>query len=784
MASINGTPSNDTLTGTRFNDAIFGLAGNDILNGGAGNDTLFGTASGVGERDTLIGGAGSDTFYLGDTNAFYDDRQPKTAGIDDYALITDFDPKEDIINLNGRKNDYAISPSPVNLPNGSEIYRRYQGKNELIAIAHGNAKLNLNSDYFRAMAQETNQTPRNRRDGFALQGVTANDETGISVSGGGDVNGDGFDDLLIGSIGQTGFSFGNGTSYLVFGKPNSTNLKLAQLNGNNGFTIKNASGAFGVDVKLAGDVNGDGFDDMIIGANGGEYKGVVSGNKSYVIFGSSQNRSNLTAALNGNNGFTINVINNTNNSNYSDIAVSGAGDINGDGFNDLLIGAKDVANRKGATYVVYGKAGAFNTNVNVDDLNGSNGFTINGITPNERLGTSVSNAGDVNGDRIDDIVIGATDKSYVVYGKAGFGAKFNLATLNGKNGFVINTAGTSVSTAGDVNNDGFDDVIIGANGSSYVVFGKPKTDATLNPSQLNGENGFAIKGKGALAVSNAGDVNGDGFDDVLIGARTVDVNDKKIAGSSYVVFGSGSFNPNLNLDNIKGRYGFVIPGVNAYDRLGTSVSSAGDVNGDGFDDIVIGAPGAQRQESIYGQGPAGESYVVFGYDPGKVTNAGTPGNERLIGTAGNDILIGGRGNDTLIGNQGSDVLYGGAGNDIINFGANDRRVNGGSGTDTLRVNSSGINLDLTKSPNLSNFEIIDITGTGNNSLKLNRLNVLDFSDTTNQLIVNGNAGDLVTSIGQGWTLDDVITRNGVIYDRYTVGAATLLVNENINTRLT
>lgn len=199
--------------------------------------------------------------------------------------------------------------------------------------------------------------------------------------------------------------------------------------------------------------------------------------------------------------------------------------------------------------------------------------------------------------------------------------------------------------------------------------------------------------------------------------------------------------------------------------LGSSSSPASDINGDGFDDLRSGKT------------------VIFGRDfTDSVTQTGTAGNDTLTGTAGDDILIGGLGNDRLIGGMGIDVLYGSAGDDILSFGAIDRRLNGGSGTDTLRIDTSGINLDL--SNRLSEFEIIDITGTGNNSLTFTRLDVLNLSDTTNRLIVNGNSGDTATSTGQGWTLGGTTTLNGILYDHYTVGAATLLVDTEITQTIT
>ncbi|MBU7586378.1 MAG: FG-GAP repeat protein, partial [Nostoc sp. TH1S01] len=136
----------------------------------------------------------------------------------------------------------------------------------------------------------------------------------------------------------------------------------------------------------------------------------------------------------------------------------------------------------------------------------------------------------------------------------------------------------------------------------------------LNLSDLNGSNGFVINGIDNLdfsgfSVSNAGDINGDGIDDLIIGAYRADPNGQNYAGESYVVFGSrNGFGASFNLSSLDGSNGFVINGIDEFDFSGRSVSGAGDINGDGIDDLIIGASGADSN----GQSDAGESYVVFG----------------------------------------------------------------------------------------------------------------------------------------------------------------------------
>ena len=591
----------------------------------------------------------------------------------------------------------------------------------------------------------------NGRNGFVINGIDEQDRSGVSVSSAGDVNGDGFDDIIIGASGADPNGINRaGESYVVFGGRSGfdSSLNLSGLDGRNGFVINgiNRHVNSGSSVSSAGDVNGDGFDDIIIGTSFFDLSGEVNAGESYVVFGGSGGFTpslNLSS-LDGRNGFMINGID------HNDLfgaSVSSAGDVNGDGFDDIIIGARgadpnDEVNA-GESYVVFGSSGGFTPSLNLSSLDGRNGFMINGHGAYDLSGYSVSSAGDVNGDGFDDIIIGAVQKgdynsydygsgeSYVVFGgSSGFDPSLNLSSLDGRNGFMISgrrptdNFGGSVSSAGDVNGDGFDDIIIGARsvgpkhvhgfnyshvGASYVVFGgSGEFDSSLNLLGLDGRNGFVLNGineddYSGSSVSSAGDVNGDGFDDIIIGADG--------AGESYVVFGGrDGFDPSLSLSSLDGRNGFMINGINEDDRSGRSVSSAGDVNGDGLDDIIIGADRADPNGIDF----AGESYVVFGQrNANEIVGIserdrirGTIESDIIKGLGGNDLLFGRAGNDTLEGGKGEDRLLGGAGHDRLVGGAGRDRLSGESGRDTL-VGGLGQDRFIFRRPNLGLDRIQD-----------------------------------------------------------------------------
>ncbi len=531
-----------------------------------------------------------------------------------------------------------------------------------------------------AFPAQLNLSSLDGNNGFVVKGIDRLDFSGGSVSGAGDFNGDGIDDLIIGADFAGPNGYGSGESYVVFGTDAGfgATLELSGLDGSNGFVLNgiDTDDRSGLSVSGAGDVNGDGFDDLIIGALGADPNGRNSG-ESYVVFGTDAGFGAALelSSLDGSNGFVIDGIDA---GDFSGRSVSSAGDVNDDGFDDLIIGALGADPNgygSGESYVVFGSDAGFGAVLELSSLDGSNGFAINGIEAGDYSGLSVSGAGDINGDGIDDLIIGdgsfaATNdlyssESYVVFGTdTGFSPTINLASLDGSNGFVLDGldraydygssyAGFSVSGAGDINGDGFDDLIMGTQQArryglsssehAYVVFGSDTSfGSALDLSSLDGSNGFFVggieysryDGSSSIAVSGAGDVNGDGFDDLIIGVGAVDSNGLKKSGKSYVVFGTNAgFDADFSLSRLDGSNGFALNGINAYDNSGVSVSGAGDINGDGIDDLIIGASGADPNGT-----DSGESYVVFG--SASATNAALNAVDGTVSTDEDTALSG------------------------------------------------------------------------------------------------------------------------------------------------
>jgi hypothetical protein len=432
---------------------------------------------------------------------------------------------------------------------------------------------------------------------FQIGAIDAGDV--ISTQGAGDVNNDGFEDIIVNAtyVYQTNQE----VSYLIYGKSGgfTAGLELLNLKSTDGFKIgDDAVGDHVTNVSAAGDINHDGFADLVVSGSG---NGIATAD--YVFFGH-DGAFPAKVALSSLTGFKID---------DGGSGVVAAGDVNGDQIDDLLI--NPIAGlATGAQYVVFGHTSPFTGTLDLTALTGAEGFKITG----GGLVFSMSKAGDVNGDGFGDIILGApfaslnaSGISYLIFGHGGpFSASLDITNLNGTNGLELlgqiedRNAGSSVSSAGDLNDDGFDDVAVGSiEGDVYVVFGHDGVfPASLSLSGLTGPTGMVIQrgpldDDGGVAVRAAGDFNGDGFDDLLIGDRKAEIfnNYDDRLGVTYVVYGHhGAFGDSLALSSLDGTQGVQINGEGS----AAEVNAAGDVNGDGFDDLLISGPMT--------------SYVLFG----------------------------------------------------------------------------------------------------------------------------------------------------------------------------
>lgn len=428
----------------------------------------------------------------------------------------------------------------------------------------------------------------------------ATGQLGYSVAGAGDINGDGYSDIIVGAYTYSNGQANEGVAYVYFGSATGINIATPTL-----LEMNQASANFGVSVACAGDVNGDGYSDLIIGAN--QYdNGQTDEGAAFVYHGSAGGISNTIATQ----------IERDQNTSYVGFSVACAGDVNADGYSDVVVGARTYDNGtsgEGAAFVFHGSSAGLST---------TPATMVSSGQFNAFMGNSVACAGDVNGDGYSDIIVGSilydngeTDEgaAFIYLGSAS-GINPVFATRLERNQ-VSAEFGCCVAGAGDVNGDGYSDVIVGAEfydngqtdeGAAFVYLGSATGISNTVATQL--EKNQASAGFG-YNVNSAGDVNGDGYGDVIVGAPTYD-NGQTDEGAAFIYLGSAA-----GLNTVAATQ---LESNQASAELGVSTACAGDVNGDGYSDVIVGAPYYDN-----GQTDEGMVFVYHGSSIGLSTVATT-----------------------------------------------------------------------------------------------------------------------------------------------------------------
>ena len=421
---------------------------------------------------------------------------------------------------------------------------------------------------------------------YHWEGEVAGAQFGNTLSGAGDVNGDGKDDFVVGTV-ENATTQGSAIVYYGAADPGNGLSNSGTLIGSG------VNDKFAAAVSGAGDVNGDGYSDIIIGAPGYGRNSIVEEGRAYLYYGSEYGIDTL-----GVDDFSFqNTGQVIDHSGYHfGATVADGGDINGDGYGDVLVSTdRNDAGTGNDVYIYYGSSYSISTTPAFSEKRAS-------PQPDSDFGRALATTGDLNGDGFGDIVIGAplydadglTDQGalFIYFGSSsGLSSTISpLAFKSNSNGAFL---GNSVSGGGDLNGDGYSDFVAGASGYNlhdgaiFIYHGTASGVAYSSRSHLS----YVGVETGASVAIN-GDINGDGYADLIAGAPLLGVNQVSHCGGVFVFHGGGAL-----LDNTPD---FFLESNQAEAWFGRSVSEAGDFNGDGYDDIIIGAPSFDKGQYHYG----------------------------------------------------------------------------------------------------------------------------------------------------------------------------------------
>ncbi len=480
-------------------------------------------------------------------------------------------------------------------------------------VSLGGAQGILDGNPATAAAQlESNQIGAGNGSGAVINGIT--------VAGAGDVNGDGYPDVIVGAAYYDAGEFDEGAAFVFLGGPmgiadGNPASAAAQLESNQAQTL------FGDSVAGAGDVNGDGYSDVIVGASSYD-AGQTDEGAAFVFLGSSTGIASGNPASPG-----VTQLESDQAGAQMGWSVAGLGDVNGDGYADVIVGAPWYAagqTNEGAAFVFHGSA------TGIADGNPTTAAAqLEGGQVNTFFGASVAGAGDVNGDGYADAIVGAArvvlpsvfPSARVFLGSTGGLSLTSSGGLETDQADTFPATSISVAGAGDVNGDGYADVIVGFGlydagqpneGAAFVLLGSASGIANHTPStaaaQLEGNQANAVFG---ASVAGAGDVNGDGYADVIVGAINYDAGETD-EGAAFVFLGS----PSGVADGNPATAAAQLEANQAGAGFGSSVAGAGDVNGDGYADVIVGA-----WQYDAGEMDEGAAFVFLGNSQGRPVRA-------------------------------------------------------------------------------------------------------------------------------------------------------------------